>query len=234
MLYHNHLHGVLLHANPITRYILLTHVPLFQNVSTPSPLTVDFEDLITSGSVRLIDFVHKNIVRIKMTPTLTRLAAERGDVAVMEWLCRNRCPWHDMTMSIAAQRGHTGMVEYLLTVGCPQNEWMLVSAAEQGHVHILSLLVNNTCFNLTSIVPTFAVLGRSMPVIEWLHEQKRHHKRCPRFFQTPIQCAIKTNFIEALDFFHRKGVTFPQNTRRLAMEWQRTEVLAWLVDKGIP
>ena len=89
------------------------------------------------------------LVRRGILPTdcarCCQLAAKHGDLALLQWLRRNHCPWNAKTCYAAASGGHLHVLQWARQEGCPWDETVCMYAAAGGHLDILQWAHQHGC-----------------------------------------------------------------------------------------
>jgi hypothetical protein len=70
------------------------------------------------------------------TQTCSR-AATHGQLTTLQWLRKNECPWNTSTCTSAANGGHLHVLQWARDHGCPWDKWTCIVAANNNHLHIL-------------------------------------------------------------------------------------------------
>ena len=72
-------------------------------------------------------------------------AAQGGHLKALEWARRNGCEWDEKTCWRAAGGGHLEVLRWARENGCPWNEWTCSAAEAGGHLEVLQWARENGC-----------------------------------------------------------------------------------------
>lgn len=106
------------------------------------------DELITTIRIRLlneeIDKLKTDISRFTSILSLCTLradacniAAERGDLVLLQLVRAKGCPWNETTCACAAKGGNLEVLKWLRAEGCPWDELTCIEAVEAGHLNVL-------------------------------------------------------------------------------------------------
>jgi hypothetical protein len=77
--------------------------------------------------------------------TTFAMAADMGQIQMVDWLHEHGCPWNKYTCMSAAAKGNLKVLQYLREHGCPWDEHTCLHAANGGHLSVLQWARNNGC-----------------------------------------------------------------------------------------
>lgn len=90
------------------------------------------------------------------------LAAERGDVPMMQCLLAGGEAFSVWTCAYATASGDLSVLQWLRSVSCPWNKWTCVFAAMHGHTHVLTWAHDNGCPLDISITNKYAAAAHEL------------------------------------------------------------------------
>ena len=74
---------------------------------------------------------------MQMTVHSTRVAAQIGNLNVLQWLRMMECAWDKTTCEGAAENGHLDVLQWARANGCPWDADTCSFAAKNGHLAVL-------------------------------------------------------------------------------------------------
>ncbi|RLN21123.1 hypothetical protein BBJ28_00001596 [Nothophytophthora sp. Chile5] len=133
------------------------------------------DDAAKSGDLEMVQFLQEHFPRAMPSAFQTNWAAERGHLAVIQWLHDNHMV-HPLgctayAMNRAASNGHLEMVQWLhehRKEGCTTGA--MNAAAEFGHLHIVKWLHSHRSEGCTTLAMDRAARNGHLNVVKWLHE----------------------------------------------------------------
>ena len=217
---------VKLKAKPnLVRYLALNpknlhRVPLSRTHATSSVARVEWAAHVMGG-----------------TPTAKwcREAAERGSLAVLEWLRSQDppCPWDEWTCTRAAGYGHLEILQWLRSQDqpCPWDETTCANAAGGGHLIILQWLRSQdppcpwdewTCM--------WAADPGHLNILQWLRSQD---PPCPWDEKTGEEAA-RSGHLHILQWLQAHDYSLDEMTFCGAASGGHLDILQWLLEEGCP
>jgi ankyrin repeat protein len=82
---------------------------------------------------------------MSMGRTYISYAAQYGNLDVMKWLLKNKCPWDERAFCHAAFHGDIGNMKWMHQNGCPWDETTFTEAARNGNIDNMKWLVEKGC-----------------------------------------------------------------------------------------
>ena len=79
------------------------------------------------------------------TRTTCVMAAENGQLAVLQWAREMDCEWDAGTCGMAARGGHLAVLQWARANGCAWNSGTCIRAAQGGHLQVLQWARSNSC-----------------------------------------------------------------------------------------
>ncbi len=124
----------------------------------------------------------------KLSNRLFQLAAEKGNIKILDWLRDNDCPWHEQTFLTAINHGDLYLCMWLKRDGCPWDaSTFFMAAGKNSKLHILQWLQENGCpWDEQTYYP--AVMEGNLDAVRWLRENG-----CPWDEQTFLAAALQEN-----------------------------------------
>ena len=102
---------------------------------------------------------------------LCAAAAAGGNLALLQWLYQNSCPWDWVTCSCAALGGHLAVLQWARQNGCNWNEDTCACAAAGGHLAVLKWAHRNNC-PWSGITTLYAALNLDLVTLKWARQQQ--------------------------------------------------------------
>ena len=93
--------------------------------------------MVREGNVEMLERGRIEFGGLRRGTFIASMAAEAGQLAVLQYLCEHGCPWNARTCSMAAVGGHMDVLRYAYDSGCPWNEATCYMAAQGGHLDVL-------------------------------------------------------------------------------------------------
>jgi hypothetical protein len=184
------------------------------------------------------------------------IAAERGNLEMVRWLCEHGCPWQEYcilnkavssgsieltawvkqqpdvvcnqdTMNTAARKGFTAVCEYLYAEQCPWSAQTCFCAAVDGHVDTLRWLHENGCPWNAAHTCEAAAAGGSIDVIEYVVQQGIVFT--PELLTVMLNAA--GNKLAAAQWLRQQGAEWPDLLYYLISRWSG-ETLEWARAEG--
>jgi len=158
---------------------------------------------------------------------LSLLAAGRGKIAILAFLCARGYKLHVSACAYAAQGGHLEALEWARRNGCPWDEHTCLVAAEGGHLEVLRWARRNGC-PWDERACTHAASGGHLEVLQWLHQHG-----CPWDSGT---CAFAAHggHLEVLRWARQNGCEWDKLTCMTAAKGGHLEALKWARENGCP
>jgi len=99
---------------------------------------------------------------------LVALAAEHGQLPIVQWLRQNGCFWDHLTPCWAAQNNHWDVLQWCHANGCPWNYYTSLAAAANGHLALLQWLTQQGCPWLETAICEVAAANNHWHVLHWV------------------------------------------------------------------
>ncbi|RLN70902.1 hypothetical protein BBJ28_00017974, partial [Nothophytophthora sp. Chile5] len=160
------------------------------------------DDAAKNGDLGMVQFLQEHFLRAMPSAFQTNWAAERGHLAVVQWLHDNHmvhplgCTTY--AMNRAASNGHLEMVQWLhehRKEGCTTEA--MDTAAEFGHLHIVQWLHDHRSEGCTSLAMDRAARSGHLNVVQWLHEHRT--EGCTT---DAMDSAAEGNHMETVQWLH--------------------------------
>ena len=156
-----------------------------------------------------------------------RVAAEKGDFEILQWLRAEGCPLDKSTCCAAALGGHLEILQWLRAEGCPWGAATSSSAALGGHLRVLQWARDEGCpWNMSTCWA--AATGGHLEVLQWARA-----KGCPWDAYTCAAAALKGH-LEVLQWARAEGCPWDEETCSWAAKGGHLEVLQWARSEGCP
>ena len=75
--------------------------------------------------------------------TVCAIAAEEGNLPVLQMARENGCEWDESTCANAAGGGHLEVLQWARENGCEWDEWTCANAAGGGHLKVLQFYIQH-------------------------------------------------------------------------------------------
>jgi hypothetical protein len=108
---------------------------------------------------------------MRYTPETMKGAVRCNQLAVVQFLHAEACPWDAVAFSIAATRGHTDMCAYMHAEGCPWSGAACYQTAMNGHGSTLRWLHEHGCPCMLDVIYLPAAQGGSVDAMKFLQQQ---------------------------------------------------------------
>ena len=196
-------------------------------ISTPKDRIVK-KKMATREIVRTLPLLKFAIARgyLPSENTLAR-AAEHGNMDVIRFLCKHKCPWTSMACSEAAKEGHLDVLKYLREKWCPWDERASAWAVKSGRLEVLKYLRENGCPWDVRVCRIAAGHGR-LDVVKYAHENG-----CPWDKETCCRAAIGGH-LDVLKYLHENGCPWDERTCSKAALGGQMGVLKYVHENGCP
>lgn len=166
-----------------------------------------------------------------LTIAMSKTAAEKGHLRVLQWLREQGCPWnHVDTFASAVHGGHVPVLEWLLDKGCKADENICQLAAERGHLEVLQWAYGKG-FTINEEDSIFdAARNGHIEVLEWLRTEIED------FDDVELLSRIfaSNGKIEALEWAHAEDLPWDESVTSAAAEHGHLNTLQWLHRMGCP
>jgi len=171
------------------------------------PLDIDaFTTIIIAaeiGNVEILQYLRD--IGYSWNANACGSAAKNGHMDVLKYLHENGCPWDSTTCSDCTKGGHLEILKWLHKNNCPWDEWSCASAAYHNQFEILKYLHEHNCPWDDKSTNMAAGKGH-MEILKYLIDHK-----CP---MTKMVCwnAVKDNQLEALKYILDNGCPIDKKT----------------------
>jgi hypothetical protein len=186
--------------------------------------------------------------------TLCKLAAQQGNLAVLQYLRSVlHCPWDDCTFLMAAWKGDLQVLQWAHDHQCPHNPtisslfdagsleismffdrlgrgwdtWICSCAARMGHLEMLQWARQND-YPWNEATCLFAAKNGHLDVLKWARG-----KGCPWDEQTCANAA-EHGHLDVLKWAHENGCPWDEETSTVAAENDQWDVFQWALQHGCP
>lgn len=126
------------------------------------------DPLVALGSIRWIEWCVDNSQA--MNSRVCRVAAGKGQLAVLQWARAHSCPWDNWTLANVACAGDQAIpiCEWALDKGCPfSSPWIVNAAASLGRTDFIEWARARGCdWNANACV--HAVMAERLDTLQWL------------------------------------------------------------------
>ncbi|ATZ80111.1 replication factor A/ankyrin repeat domain-containing protein [Bodo saltans virus] len=195
----------------------------------------EFNDLYKNKDGKLYDF-YENILKTTCFGTKHKcknchIAAKKGHLGCLKYVCNNGCSWdsdtcayaalnnnleclkyvhengchwNSVTCRYAAEKGNLECLKYAHENGCPWNEDTCVYAARHGHLECLKYAHENGCFWDERTCENAALNGH-LECLKYAHEND-----CPWNSNT-CYYAARNGQLKCLKYAHENGCPWDEN-----------------------
>ncbi|KAG5191872.1 hypothetical protein JKP88DRAFT_274856 [Tribonema minus] len=146
-------------------------------------------------------------------------AALGGQLALLQALRAEGCPWDVFMCRFAARMGHLQVLQWAIANGCPYDEFTMRHAVQFGHIHMLSWLAANSWGTHRNFGALAAWWGR-LEVVQWLRAQGG------AWHALTAQAAAHSGHLECLQWVVRHGC--PWDADKCHEIATSSEVRAWI------
>lgn len=154
------------------------------------------------------------------------IAAEYGNIDVLQWAHGHGFPWHSKTCAVAAENGRFDLLQWAHVHGCPWDASTCSEAARRGDIGMLQWAHDNgcpwdadTCFN--------AADRNDLAMLQWAR-----NNGCPWDARTMCGAGYHGNF-EMIKWVHCRGCpTDNFDACGTAVRYNNLEMLQWARSNG--
>jgi hypothetical protein len=162
--------------------------------------------------------------------TILRIAASSGHIKVITWVKQQPGVVYDYRiMAIAAEKGHIAMCEYLHAEQCPWNESVYYTAARSGHVGTVRWLQEHGCPRDATKVCQVAAMGGSIDFLMYVQQQGM--RPTPAMLRSMLNIAAVSDKLAAAQWIRQQGAEWPAVLKYNGKKWAG-KVLAWARSEG--
>lgn len=133
----------------------------------------------------------------------SRAAAAYPNVACLQYLHQNGCPWDEDTPDVAAKKGCIEPLGYALEQGCPYNGFIMQWAARSNILECLQYLIEEQIVYMDEEVFLVALLRGDLACLQYLVDQG-----CP--YQDAVFSDDPENLAEFDKIFQKYNPDFVQ------------------------
>jgi hypothetical protein len=166
---------------------------------------------------------------MQYTHTVMEGAASGNELAVVQFLRSQSCPWSTVVFNQAAQRGHTEICAYLHSEQCPWSSTTCTLAAACGHTSTLRWLREHGCPWQIEDVCLFTAAGDSVDVMVYLQQQGVLTDAA--LLTRMLNIAGAHNKLAAAKWLRDQGAAWPAALRWQPKQWSG-ETLTWARAEG--
>jgi hypothetical protein len=198
-----------------------------------------------------------------MTESTSSRAAEGGHLELLKWAVDKGCPviHHDLVFNAvvqghldiviwahehtgmspnlvlwAAESGHLHIIKWALTNGYEWEQEFAESATTFGHLEILKWALDEGLLVLTPELCSSAACRGHLEIIQWLRSNG-----CPWDARTCFSAVVdhghsgvRDNHINVLRWAHEQGCPWDEETIRLALDFERQDMVNYARANGCP
>jgi len=104
----------------------------------------------------------------KKNKRLMALAAQHGQLPILQWLRQNGCPWDAQTPCWAARGGHRDVLEWCHANDCPWDDFTSLWAAMDGDLPLLQWVIEQGCPWNRNAICEGAASNNHWHVLHWV------------------------------------------------------------------
>lgn len=178
------------------------------------------------GQLEMLTLLHQR--GHPWTEAACTVAAEKGNVQCLQYLCENGCVFdsNDLLM-VAAEKGHLDCLKFIYQRCLIWPAKIAVEASKRGHLRLLEFAVDHAC-TLSSEASTIATLNGHVECLEYLITA-----RCP-IDDNACTLACQAGQLQCLVVLHKHGSPWNAGTCSCAAEQGHLDCLIYLHENGCP
>ncbi len=211
------------------RALCLKSTPILKNSSARQNFLLRaMWDSARGSSYNLLAW-YRYTLKCPWDASISACAAYNGNLAMLQWLLAQGCPWSGLACAqAAAEGGHLEVLQWVHhNSNCRQTMEVCNGAAREGHLHVLQWARANGCPWHTSTCAA-AARGGHLELLQWARANG-----CP---WDPLVCIVAagTGRFEVLQWARANGCPWHPSVCAAAARGGHLEVLQWARANGCP
>lgn len=175
------------------------------------------------GNVQVLEWATQH--GYKCTRWTCSYAAGNGQLEALKWARKHGCEWDFQTCSYAARNGHLKVLKWARKHGCEWNGQACLEAALNGHLVVLKWARQNRC-NWNSTICSHAALNGHLEVLQWARRNGCN------WDSTTCMAAARNGHLEVLQWARENGCNWSASTCSHAARNGHLHVLKWARQSG--
>jgi len=189
--------------------------------------TIYTELVPTNEDIEMIKYCIAQGVLDVLTADACAIAAEFGDLSLLQQLHELRCPWDTSACAKAARGGHLSCLIYAHENGAPWDEKTCMAAATGKHMDCLTYAVEQGC-PADDEVSRLAIVTNDLEMLMFAHENLLPWE------EDMCMLAARVGNLRCLTYLHEAGNELTAETCSAAAQNSNLDCLKYAHENGAP